>query len=90
MGVGKGWGLEEQLFGWEMGEAGHFLSKDSFDFVVGLVGEGELLWGWGMGRSITIVGTQCLSRVKLYLAFFWVDTLKTLKSYADQHFKKNF
>ncbi len=41
-----------------------------------------------MGGSITFVEIQCLSKVKSGL-LFCIDTLKTSKSYAKQHFMRN-
>jgi hypothetical protein len=51
---------------------GNFLSKGSFDLFCwgggGGVGDGRVASGLGNGRSITFVGTQCLSKVKSDLA----------------------
>jgi hypothetical protein len=61
----------------------NFLSKGSFDLVSGgEVGGRESGCALGDRKSITFLGTQCLSKVKS-------DTTKTLKSYAKKHFMKN-
>jgi hypothetical protein len=66
-GEGRGGGRESGrgVRGWR--GAGSFLSKGSFDLVG--VGGGRAAAGLGDGRSITFVGTQCLSKVKSDLAF---------------------
>jgi hypothetical protein len=43
--------------------------KGSFDLVGGRGGGGRAAVGLGNGRSITFVGTQCLSKVKSDLAY---------------------
>ncbi len=66
--------------------AGNFLFKGSFYLVGGGgVGGGRATVGQGDGRSVTVVETRCLSKVKSDLA----DTTKTLKDFAKQHFMKN-
>jgi hypothetical protein len=68
-GEGRGGGRESRRWvgGWR--GAGIFLSKVSFDLVGGEVGGGRAAVGLLDGRSITFVGTQCLSKVKFDLAF---------------------
>jgi hypothetical protein len=82
-----GRGDGEQLWVWGMeGSGQHFVQKVVLTLLGERVGLGRVAPRLGDGRSKTFVGTQCLSKVTL---LFWVDTTKTLKPCAKQHFMKN-